>query len=756
MISPYYFRKSDGNYLFWDGERRPQTHPPVEAMGAMGGIMDAPAVAHTGTHGNADTGIGNLIPGVPKAGKHGEMAYHHQETGSTFYHPIDAAARNLGEFLASKGINANPVELINAAIAKTNEDHPEDNHLQGFYSPEHRKIGVSQYQGKDTRRDRQHYITHDGNKRKITHYTNYHGDDHRLGTFIDSGAIHFGDALREIMQSELGLSEEELGEHKNPQSPMNYLFYPHIKSDWMSYGTSPSGEEYRMGFTDPTGHGGRRGASGTNMTIDRLQQAGFPVERLFDNMHGVAFLDHLPDEFFMQRVGKTRKGEGGTAGAVREMLLGASGHPDYIGQALANKTVKQTINFLEHPELNDAMIGQVPLSRILASPEQREALLNHLQGYPAFMKLFGRTTGKSFHKKLANAVTELHTGEEDENSLGLEGLRGYIGTAKTGKRGSGSHYNMGNMGAVALLSGIHEEAGEGEANSRLRHTPIPPELLDKHGIKLNEKSRAQAPMIRSMISAMGKYIADSMGQNTDFSVPEELPTTAIPTGGIRLNVSGQGVPEHIPYSPLNEPSYVDTAQPSESAQITQPPVTQAAPAQAAPAQAAPAQAAPAQDTTQMVRPPMRSMTPDILAARAKLPKLSDEQIQRILQSPFPERTRPYTPTQVSQYRDTMQVLPNTPVQTQLTDYMKSEDRLVKAMESLQMREARLDDGVMRKSSSLSIASEHDISTFAKKMGIAPQDIRLIYSAKGDWQRLTKSFGYPEELVKVVKVTFGGE
>lgn len=153
---------------------------------------------------------------------------------------------------------------------------------------------------------------------------------------------------------------------------------------------------------------------------------------------------------------------------------------------------------------------------------------------------------------------------------------------------------------------------------------------------------------------------------------------------------------------------------------------------------------------------MRSMTPDILTARAKLPKLSDEQIQRILQAGIPGRTRPYTPTQVSQYRDMMQVLPNTPVQTQLTDYMKSEDRLVKAMESLQMREARLDDDVMKKASSLSIASEHDVSTFAKKMGIAPQDIRLIYSSKGDWQRLTKSFGYPEELVKVVKVTFGGE
>ena len=753
MTGAYIIRKSDGNYIFWDGQDWPQTHPPVEAIGAMGGEMDAPAVAHTGAHGDSKTGIGNLITGVGKAGRHGEVGYHNEETGSTFYHPIDAAARNLGEFLESKGIDANPVELIDAAIRKTNEDHPEDNHLQEFYSPEHRKIGVSQYQGPSTRKDRQHYIQHDGKKRKITHYTNYHGANHHLGTFLDSGAIHFGESLREVLQSELGLSEDELKAEKNPQSPMNYLFYPHISKEWLSYTKSPTGAEWRNIVTNKPGHKGQSGTAGQNTLIDRMRDAGYPVERLFENMHGVAFLDHLPDEFFMQREGKTRKGEGGTAGAVREMLLGASGHPDYIGRALANKTVKQTINFLEHPELNEAMLGQVPLSQLLASPEQREALLNHLQGYPAFMKLFGRTTGKSFHKKLANAVTELHTGEEDEDSLGLEGLRGYIGTAKTGKKGSGSHYNMGNMGAVALLSGIHGDVGEGEANSRLRHTPIPPELLEKYGIRLKEESRAQAPMIRSMISAMGKYIADSMGQNTEFSVPEELPTTAIPAAsGMRLSIAGQGVPEHIPYSTLNTPSYVQSTSPpsrDDAAQPTasQPPVVQQPVAQAPVAQAA-------QDTTQMVRPPMRSMTPEMLTARGNIPDLTDEQIQTILQAGMPGRT--YRPSQVQQYRDAMQVLPNTPVQTRLTDYMKSEDRLVKAMESLQMREARLDDDVMRKSSSLSIASEHDVSTFAKKMGIAPQDIRLIYSAKGDWQRLTKSFGYPEELVKVVKVTFGGE
>ena len=754
MSGAYIIRKSDGNYIFWDGQDWPQTHPPIEAMGAMGGGMDAPAVAHTGGHGNADTGIGNLITGVPKEGKHGELVYHNEESGNAFYHPIDAAARNLGEFLASKGINANPVQLINAAIAKTNENHPEDNHLQEFYSPEHRKIGVSQYQGPSTRKDRQHYIQHNGEKRKITHYTNYHGDGHHMGTFLDSGAIHFGESLKELLQSEFGLSEKELGEHRNPQSPMSYLFYPHITKEWMSYGRSPAGLEWRNIVTNPSGHRGKSGLAGQNVLIDRMKGAGYDVDRLFDNLHGAAFIDHLPDEFFMLRSkqGRTSSNmERGVLGTVREMLLGASGHPDYVGQALARGNIKQTINFGEHPELSQTMLGETPLSTMLADDGMRDQLLQHLQNYGGFMKLFGRTSAGSHHRKLGNAVTELHTSETDENSLGIEGLRSHIGTVKTGKKGAGSNFTMGNMGAVALASGIHPETGEGEANSRLRHTPIPPELLDKHGIRLKEESRAQAPMIRSVISAIGKYIADSMGHNTEFNVPEQLPTSAVLSGGsgMKLNAAGQTVPEHVPYAPLNAPSYVPSTTMNEVAQATSAQNAQSPPAQVAPAQVA-------QDTTQMVRPPMRSMTPEMLTARGNIPDLTDEQIQTILQSPFPGRTRPYTPTQVSQYRDAMQVLPNTPVQTRLTDYMKSEDRLVKAMESLQMREARLDDGVMRKSSSLSIASEHDISTFAKKMGIAPQDIRLIYSAKGDWQRLTKSFGYPEELVKVVKVTFGGE
>ena len=63
----------------------------------------------------------------------------------------------------------------------------------------------------------------------------------------------------------------------------------------------------------------------------------------------------------------------------------------------------------------------------------------------------------------------------------------------------------------------------------------------------------------------------------------------------------------------------------------------------------------------------RSMTPEMITARRKIPDLTDEQIQNILQAGIPGRT--YRPSEVQQYRDAIQVLPNTPVQTRLTDYM---------------------------------------------------------------------------------------
>jgi hypothetical protein len=106
-----------------------------------------------------------------------------------------------------------------------------------------------------------------------------------------------------------------------------------------------------------------------------------------------------------------------------------------------------------------------------------------------------------------------------------------------------------------------------------------------------------------------------------------------------------------------------------------------------------------------------------------------------------------------------------PYQRFLTDYMKSadnpevaRDRLMKAVEQMQIEDAKRDVDVLKflPSRKMSLESNDDISVIAKKMDIAPIDVHTIVFTKGDWTRISKKYGYSDKVVKVVKTAFGGE
>lgn len=108
-----------------------------------------------------------------------------------------------------------------------------------------------------------------------------------------------------------------------------------------------------------------------------------------------------------------------------------------------------------------------------------------------------------------------------------------------------------------------------------------------------------------------------------------------------------------------------------------------------------------------------------------------------------------------------------PYQTKLTDSfpvatsfdtLSIEDRLVKAMERVQMLEAKRDVAVLKQmpKENLSANKEDDVSFLAMKLGITKQDVRTISNSKGDWDRIAKAYKIKPSVVKVVKVTLGGE
>jgi len=85
------------------------------------------------------------------------------------------------------------------------------------------------------------------------------------------------------------------------------------------------------------------------------------------------------------------------------------------------------------------------------------------------------------------------------------------------------------------------------------------------------------------------------------------------------------------------------------------------------------------------------------------------------------------------------------------DTLSIEDRLVKAMERVQMLEAKRDVAVLKQ-----MPKEDDVSFLAMKLGITKQDVRTISNSKGDWDRIAKAYKIKPSVVKVVKVTLGGE
>ena len=758
-------RKSDGNLMMWNGQFHVQRHPPPEAFGVLGegeNTIDAPPFAHTGGHDEHETemkGVGHLIPGKYNQEPDSKALFWEDEIGGKHYHGIDGATHHLHNFLVKNGIkNPDAIGLIEKAIQDTNANHHEDNHLPSFGSPEWRRLAVGDYQKNDA--DRQHYIMHNGQKMLQTANTNWHKEKSPYGTFIDSLSIPFHKALKQNMQETYGFDDEDLSGRKT-----QFMNYPHIGRYLLSYATNPqtqqlfhNGDSYKPGhfFKDGKRVGGH---SAPQSMLDTLRDAGITVDQAFQGINAHSIPHHLPDDFFKRKKqGMSSKDTAATRLAHQELL--ENYHPEYVGEALSSGKIKQSINPQEHPALSNTTYKGYKLSDYVSNPEALQMLLGELQNYGAFMKIYGRTSKQSHHNKLMNAATDLHTGGEvvdEDELLDLSGLRSHVGTQRGEK---GRHHAAGNVFALMMASGRHPEMEEVAGNSNLRHTPIPPEILARHNVRLQDATPEEIQETRGAIEALSEYVADARGAQTRMPFPAELPTESVVPHQIKSGRYDGGVlASYIPYSGMQNPAIGDaqsriasttgetTVQPNEVSPINQTSI-------ASPA----SQNAVMQPATSVNVARDTGMTPEqVSQARQATAGMTPEQLQRIAAA---GGSRISSPEHIEAFRSSF----SDPAQRFLTDYMKgvtdmsdAQDRIIKALEDIQMIDARKDDSIMKHitNKNMSIESELDISKISKKLGIAPQDVRVIHNAKGDWMRLSKSFGFSEKVVKIVKVSFGG-
>ena len=434
--------KGDGNFALFGGGYHIQRYPPADAHNDDPNQPDVPAFAHTGAHGEQETGIpgvGKVIPGSFVRGNHGEIVYK-DESGGEHLHGVDGVIRRIGEAMARNGMRGDPKQIVQSAIDRYNTAHPDEkNHLPDVDSMMWRKLVVGPYQ-----RDVMNRGNYGPEGRLITTTTNSHGQNHRYGTFLESYSIPFHNQLEEAMK-EAGF--------ENPRQDFSFVGKPYIRPENLHFILNPQDNSMMSGaYHIPSGHlqGGDRLPQSSTQNFDAM---GIN-ERAYEDLYSWDIIHHLPDTYFLPR---TRSA--GSAGIV-------SSANDHIKHVLGLDTSKFGTEIKQSMKLTDLKeeYKGVPLAYRLSNDKERMELFGELAKYPAFHALFGRTNRKGNITQQIHDVYADRYGEQADKKIEdfLQNV-GYgtpvYGTVdeRTGrKRTLGTQKQAARIKAKMLMSGTRE------------------------------------------------------------------------------------------------------------------------------------------------------------------------------------------------------------------------------------------------------------------------------------------------------------
>ena len=781
-------RKGDGNYGFIDGQFPVKRYPPQEAFNPDG--LDAPAFAHTGglhEHETGIPGVGKLRvnPNRPSVGEHGEYVFH-DEAGGEHLHGIDGVIRRVGEELRAQGISVPAMDVVRKAIELHNANSPDQ--LPPPDAPDWRKIVMSDYQKGVDHRLRSNFLP-DG--RLITTTNNGHhgigsGSLHQFGKFLEAYTVPFHKQLGEAMTN-VGYQHEMKGKNNNRHA-LDFVQLPSIRPADLHHIDHPDGGMMSGAHHIDGGHmtGGGTKFSGKIPTHHekRFASHGIGQDRLFQNIRASDVVHHLPLTYYLP-VSHNRS-RVNTIDSANNHLWGVMGHDS----SLIGTAITQTINPSNFKSSMVVNGKEVPLSILMSSPEGIQSVSNELSKYPAFQQLFGKANEKgSMTRQLADLYsTHLFDGDDKILQPYLGHSVHDVNAYKTGgTRTLGTNSAAKNVYAMAVASGNHE-AG----HSTFRESHLTPEDIEDFRLSLvnDEAAHANAPAIREVIEELAHAVSLGTGsQNPKRALPsaEEIanikPMTSTNLIGGKVDETNADAPEYMmahyapaadaaPMTLTNPKGVADAAMASVRGNVTDaggvssqspPPAATTTgggtppppPPQEPPHPALGATAALA-DTPTFGRFEQGRMSPE-QRMRAQFRDAPMEQVRSVMEGAGrPISSDPQTAQrQMQQFQQTV----GDPYQRFITQYIKSSDdpvaardRLVKAVEALQIEDARKDVLVKK---SLNPQSIEDVRMMAKQMELAPIDVQTILNTKGDWNRITKTYGYSDETVKKVKVTFGG-
>ncbi len=814
ILKAVLLRKGDANYVQFGGAMHKTRYPPADAINPDPNGPDIPAFAHTGGHGEMESGI----PGVgaihkgkwnPK-GRHGEQFYE-DEAGGHHMHGIDGIIRAVGDSMLQHGI-AGPgksgKEIVQKAIDLHNKDHNERNHLPHVDAVDWRKINLSPLVEQD------HTVRSNHNEHGlITTYTNGHGADHKYGTYLESYAVPFNTQLEQVMAKE---------GHPNPRKH-SWVKKPYVKPHRLHL--VPDGQGGMMFGAQSVGSGKMQNDGGVANEMKRLWGDRIPDNRAFKDITSWGVAHHMPEVFYLPQADHAPGARGGpqarkqTVDSFIFQMMRAMGHDP---EGRMNNTIVDSEGAKRYASQTLGPNG-IPLSASLVPPKLVDSgrtnrkgepimewqgpmadLARELSKYPAFQAVYGENRMPKFDEagelkgrpntvgKLLHAYGQRY-GDDAEEGRGLDMMMShsarvdnYSGHQHTSKvaHHARAKDNWSNAVLAASLGIDHSQDN------------MSPEELAAAGVSLHdtEETRAAAGDVKQMLDAVFRINTIAGGhEHKELPTQEELAeiqpiVSHVIQGGTAEDRSMLGIPDHIPYSDVLQPmTPTAEAAPSAPTSLRGPPTGDAGhPMPDSRRGEAATQAPPPRGVAVRQSPPpfpvdpsTPGLTPDQQArarfGQAPLSEVRDFYTQHVgnlptvgdwVDEPSPgqdpaqwAKTGLGTPEAAQERRlRQFQQSAGDPYQTFLTDprFTKSEN-VSRIVELLQLEEARLDGQVMKHipNQAFNQDSIYDVQHIAKMMSITPLDVRTILHSQGDWQRISKTYGYNDVVVKVVKVAFGG-
>ena len=754
--------KGDGVYAYHGGVPHLLTAPPPEAFHPDKDVPDVPPFAHYGNakpHPDGHQGMGELIPGKFAKAKHGGMAYVDND-GQSHYHGIDGVMNRIGEKLEAKGILGQnhpqlgaltPENLVQLAIDETNQGHSDKSgfhNIPDVNSMEHRKNRVAPFAGRDPSVASNRSQSGD----YVSQNTNRVNRKDKVGLHVESIRVPYNLALQNILVKELGLTEF---------AESDWLQNPYIDIEDLH----PAGKRLK-------GRGGDSisvGAQGYSLPDTHIKYAPGGVQHAaaHTGIQSWEIMNHTPDLMHMM-LGRQQTGPAAT-------IRSANAHIDEALKVIdPDKIPDVEVPINSTPDsTGNPQYSMMNLRTVLRSPTMRKNMIGELSKTPAFNALFGRLitgseakpgVGKRVFDHLLQAFGPTDGGADYESmkSHAIPGQHLELSDGSTPTKGQSTHTAAAALYAKAMLSGAHEEH-----DSALRaYMPEDAEgNIDAATLKemgLNIQSHGTVEQRRQGTQALADLCSEAFSHQTRRQLPEKIPTSGLASRYV------QGYPEelitdlpsHIPFyndismSPVNQPA-------SHTPQPVPPPTPP--PQRREVAVAPPATEAALSPQPPRGAPSFREQSPELVAARQHVGRADPSSLRQIMESAgarVPQGQGQELSPQEQQYQQTM----GDPRQQLLTQYMKGEDahlspmdRVMKAMEQMQIDDAMRDSEIMKHAlpRQINVADEFGVRHLAKSVHLTPVDVRSIAHSAGDWERIAKRLNVPTNVVKVVKVSIGG-